>query len=159
MDIWQILRRHEGLRSEPYCDRCGTTIIPVADHWSCACTTKGENVGAMTIGVGHNLSVNPLSDEDIWHMLHDDVVRIGGELISLPWYYALGTGRQWAILDMAFTMGVAGVKQFTAMIGYLEGKQWELAADAILSSKWATEAPGRAAEDAAAIRTGAWSES
>jgi len=156
MDIWQVLRRHEGIAFTPYCDLCGGKIVRYLGHWRCDCAPFGEVAGEMTIGIGHNLSARPLTETQVQDILGEDVAAIVGELGKLAWFDQLDPIRAQAITDMAFTMGVVGVQGFREMIDSLMTQDWGAAADAIIQSKWAREAPTRAAEDAAAIRTGAW---
>lgn len=156
MDIWQVLRRHEGIAFVPYCDLCGGKIVRYLGHWRCDCAPLSEVAGVMTIGIGHNLHARPLTENQVDSILREDVAGIVVDLRRLDWFNKLDQVRAEAIVDMAFAMGVVGVLGFPDMIGSLKCQDWHLAGDEMMQSKWAIDFPTRAAEDAAAIRTGAW---
>lgn len=82
---------HEGRRAFPYAD----------------------TVGKLTIGVGHNLTDNGLSDAAIDFILNEDIEIHWKELIAkLPWVEQLDEVRQRVLLDMAFNLGVPGLLSF-----------------------------------------------
>ncbi len=156
MDIWSILRAHEGVRYAPYCDKCGGAIRRGGVAFVCDCTARNEMPGAMTIGVGHDLEVSPLSETDVASLLRSDVDLISIRLVELPWFRILSQARQWVIIDMSFTMGVDGLLGFHEMIEAIGVRDFDRAADCIMQSRWASQAPKRAAEDASAMRLGVW---
>ena len=80
-----MLKQHEGVRHFPYTD----------------------SVGKLTIGVGHNLSDNGISDATAEFILDEDVQHIIAELRrTFPWYDRQLSARQDAMADMAFNLGL-----------------------------------------------------
>lgn len=142
MDIYEQLRRDEGVRLKPYTD----------------------TVGKLTIGVGRNLTDDGITEAEAAALLVNDVGSVVAQLSPLAWWAALDEIRQWAIVNMAFNLGVPRLLHFPSMIHFLSLKDFESAANAALDSDWAREEhydptqplasrPGRVAEQ---IRLGAW---
>ena len=134
MDIYAQLERDEGRRLFPYMDQTGN----------------------LTIGVGHNLTANGLTNHRIDQILRDDVADISAQLTTLSWFAQLDPVRQAAIVNMAFNMGFLGLLEFHRAISFLESKRYDDAADEVLNSKWAAQVGIRAVRIAAQIRTGVW---
>lgn len=140
-NILEQLQRDEGLRLFPYKD----------------------SVGIETIGYGHNLKAHPLpvdggiSIQDAVKVLTEDIYRTTNELVeALPGTRRLD-GRRFGVLqNMAFNLGVAGLLGFTNFLAYLQNGQYDSAAAAMLSSRWAKQVGLRAHRLADQIRTGAW---
>lgn len=157
-DIYSLLRFEEGERLTVYDDRTGYPIVP------------GSVVqGHPTIGVGIRLDAGAgILQSESDRMLANRVGMVTGALAALTWYLALDVIRRWAIVSMAFAMGVRGVGGFTTMIADLEKEHaeaiaalrrqdWQAAHDAVLASAWAkSEAPARAGRVAGMLLTGQW---
>jgi lysozyme len=153
VENWQdLIQAHEGFRSRPYCDKCGDPIQQVASGWLCTCFRINEIPGNITIGFGTNLSGVPLSRERAASMLYEAALPIIDRLSGQDWFAGLGFTRQAAIIDMAYCIGVDGLFKFVGMIAALRTKLFDAAADHILASKFESEAPARAADDAYIIR-------
>lgn len=86
--------------------------------------------------------------------LEHDMGQIFAELQRLPWVNALCGTRQSVIADMAYNLGVHGVSQFRQTIGYMQGRDFWMAAYEMLDSKWARQVGFRAFEDAVIVATG-----
>ena len=134
-DIYEQLRRDEGVRKFPYRD----------------------TVGKLTIGVGRNLNGKGLTDEEIEHLLENDIREITLEANEkLPWFPALDGVRQGVILNLAFNMGFAGLEKFPKFLMAVAQGQWETAADEMRDSEWARQVGDRAVRLEEQMRTGAW---
>jgi lysozyme len=144
----QRLVMHEGCRLKPY--YC----------------TKGKQ----TIGVGRNLDDNPLTEEEkrvcgdwekgitknaAFYLLRHDIERVEKECRKgIAFYELLDGERQYALLDMAFNLGIAGLKRFKKMLMAMACGYFEDAAKECLNSKYAKEVGQRAVRIAETIRTG-----
>lgn len=134
-DIYEQLRRDEGVRKFPYRD----------------------SVGKLTIGVGRNLNGKGLTDEEIDYLLANDVQEVTAEAqAKLPWFPNLDAVRQGAILNMAFNMGFAGLEKFPRFLQAVAQGAWETAADEMRDSEWARQVGDRAVRLEEQMRTGAW---
>lgn len=152
--IKQRLFVHEGFRSKPY--RC----------------TNGK----LTIGIGHNIEDNPFTEEELrlvgkdymekgitkaqaFAILAKDIMKFDSELRqNIPFYERLDDERQYALLDMAFNMGIGsnkkGLLSFKKMLSYIGTGFYKQAAAECLDSKYGRELPKRAGRIAKTIETG-----
>ena len=144
----QRLVMHEGCRLKPY--YC----------------TKGKQ----TIGVGRNLDDNPLTEEEkrvcgdwekgitknaAFYLLRHDIERVEKECKKkIAFYTLLDDERQYALLDMAFNLGIAGLLKFKKMLMAMACGYFEDAAKECLNSKYAKEVGQRSKRIAETIRTG-----
>ncbi len=151
MNINQIEQRlviHEGLKLEPY--KCP------AGYW--------------TIGIGRNLITNPITDEEkkvvgdwrhgitknaAFYLLRNDIKRVELDCRQgIPFWKQLDDERQYALLDMAFNMGIKKVLKFKKMLAAMEIGDYRGAAKECLNSKYAKEVGKRAQRIAKTIETG-----
>ena len=76
---------------------------------------------------------------------------------ALPWFDTLDRVRQAALLNMAYQLGVAGLKGFPKMLAALRDQRWAEAEAQALDSMWAKEqTPARARRVARQLATGEW---
>lgn len=151
LDLYTISQRlqiHEGLRLKPY-----------------FCTR-----GKQTIGVGRCLDTNPLTKEEErvvgdWrhgitkgaavYLLHNDIRRIVKECKKKIKFFAdLDDERQYALIDMAFNLGISGLLQFKKMLAALACGNYKTAAAECLASKYAKDVGIRAKRIARTIESG-----
>ncbi len=151
IDMYKVSQRillHEGLRLQPYF------------------CTKGKQ----TIGVGRCLDTNPLTKEEEkvvgdWHhgitkcaamyLLRNDIKRIYRELAKkIDFFKELDGERQYALIDMAFNLGVNGLLKFKKMLSYIAAGNYIKAADECLNSQYAKDVGKRAIRVANTIKNG-----
>lgn len=153
-EIKQRLAVHEGFRSKPY--RC--------------------TANKLTIGIGRNIEDRPFTEEELrlvdkdymakgitkaqaFAILAKDVMQFDFELRqNIPFYERLDDERQYALLDMAFNMGIGnskkGLLSFKKMLSYIGTGFYKQAAAECLNSKYGRELPTRAGRIARTIETG-----
>lgn len=127
------LRVDEGVRSHPYTD----------------------TAGRLTIGIGRNLTDNGLSRGEIALMYDNDLAvaeRAARNLVRS--FDSLDDARKAVIVNMAFNMGEATLAQFVNTLKFIEAKDWQQAATAMLSSRWAGQVGARAQRLAQSMRGG-----
>ena len=151
IDMYKVSQRillHEGLRLQPYF------------------CTKGKQ----TIGVGRCLDTNPLTKEEEkvvgdWHhgitkcaamyLLRNDIKRIYRELAKkIDFFKELDGERQYALIDMAFNLGVSGLLKFKKMLSYIAAGNYTKAANECLNSQYANDVGKRAIRIANTIKNG-----
>lgn len=116
------LERHEGRRLKPYVD----------------------TAGKITIGIGHNLTDNGLTDAQVDQIYADDsgeVVRVLPIVFS--WYGAIDDVRQRALADVAFNVGLPGLLKFRHLLAACVAHDWPRAGRELLDSDAARGAPAR----------------
>lgn len=128
--------------------------------------------GFLTIGIGRNLETNPLNEEEkkicgdwqhkitktaAFYLLKNDIARVTKECQKdIPFFNQLDDERQYALLDMAFNLGIKGLLKFKTMLSLLGVGNYEQAADACLKSRYAGQTGKRAKRIANVIKTGKW---
>jgi lysozyme len=113
-----------------------------------------DTVGKLTIGYGRNLDDNGLFQEEADYLFDNDF-RICERLLSAcSWYINQPEGVQAALMNMCFNLGFPRLKGFKRMIAALQAKNYTLAAQEALNSKWATKVGQRAKDVAVMLREG-----
>lgn len=143
MGIRRMLEVEEGATGVPYDDATGHRLK--------------APIGKVTIGCGRNTDAKPLRADEIIYLLDndindaiDDCKTVLGEFE----YRGLGEVHQFAIINMAFTLGRAGLAKFEKTLDAIRRKEFREAADHLLDSLWAREqAPERAARVAEMLRS------
>lgn len=138
------LKADEGFRGYIYDDATGKPLHP------------GMMLqGRPTAGYGLALDVDPLSEPEAASLL---ATRMDSAVThvqaSLAWVSGLSDGRQRAIYDMAYQLGVAGLLTFTTFLGLMEAGSFEAAADDLTGTEWHKQAGDRSLRIEAQIREG-----
>jgi len=143
LNLLNQLRRHEGLRLDPY--KCSE--------------------GYLTIGYGRNIDTNGISEAEAEFMLSNDLLACESELKNEGWYNQLDETRRAVVLNMAFNLGKPTLLKFKKFIGALSDDDYETASkemvtgsDGVSPSKWASQVGKRAYELADQMRTGQWQD-
>ncbi len=113
-DLRSLLIEHEANKLFPYVDP----------------------VGKITIGVGRNLTDRGITNVTSMQMLEEDIALCKMQLEHFSWYTSMDKVRQEVLIELCFNIGFHDLLQFKTMISFLQEKDWELAADAMLASKW-----------------------
>jgi lysozyme len=136
-DLQAMLIQQEGMELKPYVD----------------------TVGKMTIGVGRNLADKGLSREEAIVLLNNDIAdAIEDVRHTFSCYDQLSRPRKMVLVSMAFNLGRERLSKFVRFIGSVHRGDWNNAAEELLDSKAAMQAPGRYKELARMMRddTSAW---
>lgn len=129
----QALIADEGLRLKPYVD----------------------TVGKITIGYGRNLTDIGLSLTEASDLLDHDIDRTVRDCVqAFPWFLGLDPARQAVLVQMAFNLGVGGLKEFTHTLVAVQRGDYTAAARGMLASRWAKQIGARAARLAAQMELG-----
>lgn len=130
------------------------------DEGERACAYQ-DHLGYWTIGVGRLVDDRKpgagLRHDEIAYMLNNDVDdRIDQLTRRISWFQDLDDARRGALLNMSFQLGVEGLLKFERTLKLIEERKYDLAAHAMLQSRWAKQTPARAKRMAEQIRTGQW---
>jgi lysozyme len=135
LDIYEQLRRDEGVRLKPYTD------------------TEGK----LTIGIGHNLTDDGISEHVAELMFRQDFDEADVILRTrLPWFNALDIARQGVLQNMAFNLGFEELEKFPRLLMACAQGDWNAAADEMKNSLWYKEVGDRAVRLERQMRTGEW---
>ena len=126
------LHRHEGERLKPYTDTVGKT----------------------TIGVGRNLTDTGISREESDYLLANDIERATDDCDRIfPWFSALDSVRQAALVNLCFNLGIVRLLGFEKALRAMAAGHYAQAAAEFFDSKWARQVGQRAVEVCGQIRT------
>ncbi|TQF70973.1 glycoside hydrolase family protein [Pseudoalteromonas luteoviolacea] len=133
----------EALKVQLICHE-GLTTIP----------TK-NGLGELTIGVGRNLYHKGISEDEAERMLARDLDELHKEVSdNLPIFNQLGELRKLVLLNMAFSLGVEGLKSQKKLIAALCVQDFTVAANEILRSNWIPDCPDRKEELSMMMKAG-----
>lgn len=125
MNIYDLLKKHEGIKLKPYKD----------------------SLGILTIGIGRNLDDVGISMAEANTMLYTDVsVAVQECMKEFSWWRPLSEVRQTVIVDMVFNMGIEKFKTFHNTIAALSIGDFNRASEQMLDSVWAKQVGDRAVE-------------
>ena len=139
MNLIEQLRRDEG-----------EVLSAYADH-----------LGYLTIGVGVLIDKRKgggITAEESAYLLANRIKTKESELrAALPWFDKLDRVRQAAMLNMAYQLGVTGLRGFPKMLDAVRDGRWAEAENQALDSLWAKEqTPARAKRVARQLASGEW---
>ena len=131
----ELIAHHEGFSPKPY--RCPA--------------------GKLTIGFGRNLEDKGISlneakmllQHDVWDAYKDCIIVAHENKVN---FHVLPFTVKLALIDMAFNLGINGLRTFKRMWNAIFEKNWEKAALEALDSKWAIQVGKRATDIADLIR-------
>jgi lysozyme len=127
-----MLEIDEGLRLKPY--RCTSSKL--------------------TIGYGRNLDDRGITIAEADQMLLNDVECFYTQLSKFPAFAKLNEARQAVLVNMAFNLGMAGIRDFKMMWAAISLDNYQGAAVQMLQSKWAGQVGQRATRLAEIMRAG-----
>jgi len=134
--LFEMLRRHEGVK--PFAYQC--------------------SAGKTTIGVGRNIDEDGglgLSEEEINYLLKNDIARVTSELSKeYNWFDKLDDARRDAMIDISFNLGSTSLRLFTNALASMESGDYIMAAIEFDSSLWSKQVGSRATELCEQIETG-----
>jgi lysozyme len=110
--------------------------------------------GNLVVGLGRNLTDRGISTVEAFYLLDDDIIYFTTKLNHiLPFFASLSEARQIVLIDICFDIGINDLLQLKDVILALADKDYERAADHLLTSKWALQVSERASTLASIIRT------
>lgn len=136
VELRKSLRKFEGFSGIPYLD------------------TKGN----WTIGIGRNLTGNPLTEEEAWS-LNSKLINSSieeAQLLVHNWR-SLNSPRQNVLIELVFNMGLAKVLKFQRMRAAIDKGDYAEAGRELLNSKWTEDVgPRRSSALVTQMETGEW---
>jgi len=113
-----------------------------------------DSVGKWSIAWGRNLSDNGISKDEAMMFLNSDLADALDDVNHcFSCYDTLSETRKAVLVSLAYNLGRERLSKFVRFIGAVHLGHWNDAADELLNSKAATQAPARYQELAAMIRT------
>lgn len=113
-----------------------------------------DSTGNLTVGYGHNLTANGISEEVARYILYLDMQNAINEARTLDWFEGLDDVRKNVVVDMVFNMGLPTFKTFKGTIDHIKRGEYKDASRHMLDSLWARQVKGRAVRLARMMETG-----
>lgn len=138
----EALKKDEGLRLEAYPDP-----LSGGDPWTIGYGATGPHIrkGAVWTSAKAEQALRVMAQEH------------GMELeVKEPWVSKLDDVRRAVLWNMAYNLGVEGLRGFVNTLRYVRDGDYMAAANGMLASKWARQVKGRAHRLAREMQTGAW---
>ena len=154
MTVAEQLQRDEGLRLDPYPD---VSARPNRDALLSLWEAFVQAGGTVAIGYGRNLSLRRISHGEARALLEHDVQAVTVEVLAeLQWSARLTEPRRGVLVNMAYNLGLGGLKTFRMMLAAAERGDWGAAAAEMMDSRWARQVGPRAERLAKQMENGAW---
>lgn len=119
-----------------------------------------DSLGYWTIGIGHLIDKakgGGLPEHIIDALFAYDLEKHAQELFAHePWIAQLDEVRKAVLVDMAFNLGVAGLRTFVRTLTAVKEGRYNEAAALMLKSKWATQVGKRAQRLSWMMSKGVW---
>lgn len=133
--LQNLLIQDEGLKLNPY-----------------ICTAS-----KLTIGVGHNIDDNGISEETAMFILDEDLKQAINDLRTI-FSFKIDTDspRHCALISLMFNIGLTRFKKFNKMILAAKLGDWDHAADELKASKWYTQVGNRGPKLTLMLKTDKW---
>ena len=148
------------------------------EHEGMVLTVYKDSLGIDTIGIGRNLKDRGISREeldyldipnmevvyehgiseaDARYLALNDIAIVENELCRVHTCVEnLDSVRQLVLMDMAFNMGVPRLKKFVKMWNAIHEKRFDLEAEEMLDSRWASQVGMRSIKLSEAMKTGSF---
>ena len=152
VDISKMIERHEGKRNYVYIDTKGHPTIGIGFNLDRAdAKEKLDNLG---ININNILNGQPLTDEQIYILFKDDLEQaIINAYKFLPDLDTHPSNIQIILTDMAFNMGLSKLSGFEDFKKALLNRNYSLAADEMIDSKWYNQVGNRSKELVSMMRS------
>ena len=133
-ELIQSVKLHEGYRSRPY--KC--------------------SAGALTIGYGTNLEELEVDEDTAEAWMVRDLEEAHDVLSQYAAFSRLDEVRQCVLVEMAYNLGISGLKGFARMWAAIDRKDFVEAAKEGMDSLWAAQVGRRAEILMERLETGEW---
>lgn len=155
----KMLRHDEGCKTTVYWDHLGYPTIGIGHLIIKEATKDMAKINRiLSEHVGRQITDGKITDVEVSNLLRKDInsLRVTLEKYAdlRDAYYRVDPIRQFAIENMCFQQGVAGVAKFKKMIAALSAGKWDEAQKQGLDSLWAKQTPNRAKRVTEVLRTG-----
>ncbi|KID56738.1 hypothetical protein JF50_12565 [Pseudoalteromonas luteoviolacea] len=133
----------EALKVQLIC-HVGLTVKPV----------RNSN-GALVVGIGRQIEQVGISEQEAEYMLENDIAYLARTLsVEVPIFNRLSESRKLVLLNMAFSIGIDGLKGLKKLLAALCVEDFSLAAHEVWHCGWVDPCCDRAMELAIQMKHG-----
>jgi lysozyme len=126
----------------------------------CVLHAYQDHLGYWTIGIGTLIDKRKgggITRAEALFLLKNRISKVEFDLVqSLPWISQIDRVRYYALVNMAFNLGVKGLLGFKNTLKAVKRGDWEEAAIGIMNSLYAAQVPERAERIAKQMLSGQW---
>jgi lysozyme len=113
-----------------------------------------DSVGVWTVGYGTNLQILEVDEGLAEEWLLEALRSCEEQVDAIEGVDALSPARRDILIEMAYNLGISGLRRFRNMWSNLRAGNFEAASVEMLDSKWARQVGNRAERLAARMRNG-----
>lgn len=114
-----------------------------------------DSVGKLTIGVGRNLDDKGLRPDEVNLMLDNDIIEAEADCrVLFENFDGLSDNRKAVLVNMAFNLGRTRLLDFKNFRAAVNARNYMVAAEEMLNSKWASQVGMRAVRLSTQMRDG-----
>lgn len=141
------IKAAEGFRAHPY--KCSAGYWTIGYGWNLESLPVPEFLATRPL--------IPLAEEDASTLLKLHLDEFNKELCkALPWVGKLSEVRHAVLLEMGYNLGVPGLLKFKITLANIRDREYQIAAQAMLSSRWAGQVGQRAQRLSRSMSSGIW---
>jgi len=157
-----MLKLHEGVKPHPYTCSAGKWTIGVGRNFQDNPFMQSE-IEQLGLPVSFSsqknfLFAHWLSNEQIDWLLDSTMDKIMADMVEVPEisvaFHRVDEVRQACLIDLAFTLGVPGLKKFQRFLDAMAVKDFKLAAKELINSRWYRQVGHRGVRITNMIKTG-----
>lgn len=114
-----------------------------------------DTAGKITIGVGHNLTDDGITDAQCDMILSADIASVTASLDAhLSWWRLMPAPQQRVLANLCFNMGIAKLLTFVTFLGLMRAHSFSGAADDLETTAWFAQVGQRGPRMIARIMAG-----
>lgn len=116
-----------------------------------------DSKGIPTIGIGHNIQAHgggslgrslgmgsTITAAESRQLFDEDIGRVKNQVTSIEGFDGMSPAQQYVVINLAFNMGIAGLKKFKCTLGALARGDSQAAAAGLQKSAWYGQVGSRA---------------
>lgn len=144
----EFIKKHEGLRLDPYRDTVGKWTIFYGRNISDVATAPDEILALLQRGKTQNVA-------DLFFENDIKTAKSGCDIVfGYADFHSYSVNRQIALISIMFNLGINRFRKFKKMIQAVKSYRWDVAHDELLDSIRAKQIPARSKKEAEMLKRG-----
>lgn len=117
-------------------------IERIIEHEGIRKSVYKDSLGYDTIGIGFLCDARKnagLSVDECMLILNSRIANLERQLIVNSWFTKQDLVRKGVLVELAYNLGVAGLKRFKKFLTAMDAREYDVAVDELIDSKWSTQ--------------------